>query len=68
MLEGMGRLWLTTGETASTLAVSHQHVNLCDRGELSFSRVGTNRRIRPSDVQQLLEPQLTRKQGKSRWL
>lgn len=61
--------WLTTSETASMLGVSRQHVvNLCDRGELSFSRAGTHRRIRRSDVQQLLEPQLTREQEKSLWL
>lgn len=51
------------------LGVSRQHVvNLCDRGELSFSRTGTHRRLRHSDVQQLLEPQLTREQEKSLWL
>lgn len=61
--------WLTTGETASILGVSRQHVvDLCDRGELSFSRVGSHRRIRRSEVQQLLEPQLTREQEKSLWL
>ncbi|ATG53107.1 excisionase [Brachybacterium vulturis] len=61
--------WLTTGETASMLGVSRQHVvDLCDRGELSFSRVGTHRRIRRSDAQQVLEPELTREQEKSLWL
>lgn len=61
--------WLTTTETATMLGVSRQHVvNLCDRGELSFSLVGTHRRIRRSDVQPLLEPKLTREQEKSLWL
>ena len=61
--------WLTTGEAASMLGVSRQHVvDLCDRGELSFSRAGTHRRIRRSDAQRMLEPQLTREQEKSLWL
>ena len=61
--------WLTTGETASMLGVSRQHVvDLCERGRLSFTRAGTHRRIHRSDVQQLLEPQLTREQEKSLWL
>lgn len=61
--------WLTTGETASMLGVSRQHVvDLCERGEFRFSRVGTHRRIRRNDVQQLLEPRLTREQEKSLWL
>lgn len=65
----MGKDWLTTTETVTMLGVSRQHVvNLCDRGELSFSLVGTHRRIRRSDVQPLLEPKLTREQEKSLWL
>lgn len=61
--------WLTTGETATMLGVSRQHVvDLCDRGELNFSRAGTHRRIRRSDVQRMLEPQLTREQERSLWL
>lgn len=66
---GMQNDWLTTGEAATMLGVSRQHVvDLCDRGELSCSRAGTHRRIRRSDVQQMLEPQLTREQEKSLWL
>lgn len=61
--------WLTTGETASMLGVSRQHVvNLCDRGELHFSLAGTHRRVRRADVQHLLDPGLTREQEKSLWL
>ena len=61
--------WLTTGETASILGVSRQHVvNLCDRGELRCSLAGTHRRILRTDVQQLLKPGLTREQEKSLWL
>jgi len=61
--------WLTTGETASMLGVSRQHVvNLCDRGELRCSRAGTHRRIRRADVERILEPHLTREEEKSLWL
>lgn len=61
--------WMTTGETASLLGVSRQHVvNLCDRGELRCSLAGTHRRIRRADVQKLLGPGLTREQEKSLWL
>ncbi|HEX7351632.1 helix-turn-helix domain-containing protein [Brachybacterium sp.] len=65
----MNKDWLTTGETAGMLGVSRQHVvDLCDRGELPCSRAGSHRRIRRRDVQQLLEPSLTREQEKSLWL
>ncbi|HLS33917.1 MAG TPA: helix-turn-helix domain-containing protein [Brevibacterium sp.] len=68
-MDDMNKDWLTTGETAVMLGVSRQHVvDLCDRGELPFSRAGSHRRIRRSDVQQLLEPPLTREQEKSLWL
>jgi len=61
--------WLTTGEAASMLGVSRQHVvDLCDRDELSYTRVGSHRRIRRSEVQRIVEPQLTREQEKSLWL
>lgn len=66
---GMNSDWLTTGEAASILGVSRQHVvNLCDRGELRCSLAGTHRRIQRTDVQQLLKPGLTREQEKSLWL
>lgn len=61
--------WLTTGETASMLGVSRQHVvNLCDRGQLSYTKSGTHRRIRRCDLLGLVAPQLTREQEKSLWL
>lgn len=51
------------------LGVSRQHVvNLCDRGELRYTKVGTHRRIRRSNLHRLAEPQLTREQEKSLWL
>ena len=60
---------MTTGETASLLGVSRQHVvDLCERGELEFVRAGTHRRIRRAEVQRRLSPELTREQQKSLWL
>lgn len=51
------------------LGVSRQHVvNLCDRGELRYTKVGSHRRIRRSDLRRLVEHQLTREQEKSLWL
>ena len=43
---------LTTGEAATLLNCSRQHVvDLCDRGDLPFTTVGTHRRVRRSDVE-----------------
>lgn len=65
----MDKTWLTTGETASLLGVSRQHVvDMCERGDLAFTRSGTHRRIRRSDVQNLISPPLTREEEKSLWL
>lgn len=65
----MNNHWLTTSETAKKLGVSRQHVvDLCDRGELSYVKVGTHRRILDSVIQGLIEPPLTREQEKSLWL
>lgn len=65
----MTKDWLTTGETAKMLGVSRQHVvDLCIRGELTFSQPGTHRRIRSSEVQRLAASELTREQEKSLWL
>jgi len=51
------------------LGVSRQHVvNLCDRGQLSYTKSGTHRRIRRCDLLKLVRPQLTREQEKSLWL
>ena len=62
---------LTTGEAASMLNSSRQHVvDLCDRGDLSFTTVGTHRRVRKADVEMLRErtQRLTRDQRRSLWL
>lgn len=61
--------WLTTGETATMLGVSRQQVvDLCDRGEISCTRVGTHRRIHRSEAARVLKPGLTREQERSLWM
>jgi excisionase family DNA binding protein len=43
---------LTTGQAAALLGCSRQHVvDLCDRGELRSTSIGTHRRLRRSDVE-----------------
>lgn len=62
---------LTTGEAARILNSSRQHVvDLCNRGDLPFTTVGTHRRIRRSDVEALADRtlRLTRDQRRSLWL
>lgn len=62
---------LTTGEAAVLVNSSRQHVvDLCERGDLPFTTVGTHRRIRRGDVEALLErtQRLTRDQRRSLWL
>jgi excisionase family DNA binding protein len=62
---------LTTGEAAALLNSSRQHVvNLCERGELPYTTVGTHRRIRRADVEALRArtQRLTRDQRRSLWL
>lgn len=62
---------LTTGEAAALLSSSRQHVvDLCERGELPFTTVGTHRRIRRADVEALRArtQRLTRDQRRSLWL
>ncbi|WP_405428957.1 helix-turn-helix domain-containing protein [Micromonospora sp. NBC_00617] len=62
---------LTTGQVAKLLGSSRQQVvNLCERGELPFVKVGAHRRIRRDQVEALLrpKPELTRDQLKSLWL
>jgi excisionase family DNA binding protein len=45
---------LTTGEAATLLGVSRQHVvNLTARGDLPYQTVGTHRRIRHDDLERL---------------
>ncbi|MGW0435716.1 helix-turn-helix domain-containing protein [Micromonospora sp. NPDC003197] len=62
---------LTTGQAAKLLGSSRQQVvNLCERGELPFVKVGMHRRIKRDHVEALLrpKPKLTRDQLKSLWL
>ena len=64
---------LSTGEVASVLGVSRQHVvDLCDRGDLICVRVGSHRRVPRSELDRLLgavhEEKLTRDQERSLWL
>ena len=45
---------ITTGEAATLLGVTDQHVvNLCNRGQLPYTLTGTHRRIRREDVLRL---------------
>ena len=62
---------LTTGEAAALLGSSRQHVvDLCERGELSFTTTGKHRRLRRGDVEaiQARTHRLTRDQRRSLWL
>jgi excisionase family DNA binding protein len=60
---------LTTGEVATLLRSSRQHVvDLCERGLLPYVRVGSHRRLRRADVDAMLNPELTRDQLKALWL
>lgn len=64
---------LSTGDVASVLGVSRQHVvDLCDRGDLIFVRIGSHRRVPRSELDRLLgavhEQELTRDQERSLWL
>ena len=43
-------------------------VDLCQRGVLPYIKVGSHRRIRRSDLDSLLRPDLTRDQLKALWL
>lgn len=65
----MNEEWVKTGEAARILGVSRQHVvDLCDRGDLTFSKVGSHRRIPRSAVDIMLRRPLTREEEKSLWL
>ena len=62
---------LTTGQAAKLMGISRQQVvNLCQRGDLPFVKVGKHRRVERGRVEALLRPQetLTRDQLKSLWL
>ena len=57
---------LKTGEVAQLLGVSRQHVaDLCDRGKIVHTRVGTHRRVPRSEVDRLMGRRLTREEVKS---
>jgi excisionase family DNA binding protein len=59
---------LKTGDVGRMLGVSRQHVvDLCDRGEISFVRVGAHRRIPRSEISRL-KGALSREQERSLWL
>lgn len=66
----METTWLTTGRVAERLGVSRQHVvNMCDRGELQFTFVGSHRRIPSAEVERVSQgASLTREREKSLWL
>lgn len=64
---------LSTGEAASLLGVSRQHiVDLCDRGDLMCVRIGSHRRVPRLELDRFLgaarEGNLTRDQERSLWL
>ena len=62
---------LTTGEAASLLNASRQHiVDLCNSGDIPYVTVGTHRRVWRSDVEELRArtARLTRDQQRSLWL
>lgn len=62
---------LTTGEAAELLNSSRQHVvDLCTRGDLPFTTIGTHRRVRRSDLEAVRSrsQRMTRDQQRSLWL
>lgn len=70
-LQPRGDELLTTGEAAKLLNCTRQHVvNLCDRGDLPFTTVGTHRRISRENVEALKTrtDRLSRDERRSLWL
>lgn len=71
LADDRGEELLTTGEAATILNTSRQHVvDLCRRGDLPFTTTGTHRRVRRADVEALRTrtQRLTRDQLRSLWL
>jgi len=67
-IDDMNNALISTGEAAKLLSVSRQHVvDLCDRGELAFVRIGSHRRIRTADIARMQNP-LTPDEERSLWL
>lgn len=66
----MTKTLLKTGEVATVLDVSRQHVvDLCDRHDLPFVWIGKHRRVPRQAVEEFLgKRNLTREQERSLWL
>lgn len=70
-LQPRGDELLTTGEAAKILNCTRQHVvDLCDRGDLPFTTVGTHRRISRESIEALKSrtDRLSRDERRSLWL
>jgi excisionase family DNA binding protein len=68
LVEDAGEQLLSTGEAASLLGVSRQHiVNLCEAGSLAYSWAGKHRRIQRRDVEGIAagNHRVTRDQARS---
>jgi excisionase family DNA binding protein len=61
---------LKTGDAATRLGVSRQHVvNMCDRGDISYTHVGSHRRIPSDEIDRILHgTPMTRERERSLWL
>lgn len=61
---------LKTGDAATRLGVSRQHVvNMCERGDISYTHVGSHRRIPSDEIDRILHgTPMTREREKSLWL
>ena len=70
-LQPRGDELLTTGEAAKILNCTRQHVvDLCDRGDLPYTTIGTHRRISRENVEALKSrtDRLSRDERRSLWL
>lgn len=61
---------MSTGQVATRLNSSRQHiVDMCERGELNFVRVGKHRRIPTREIERLLnKPSMSPDAARSLWL